>query len=148
MEHYFQSNTGNRFFLHSPLLERIEADTWRAEGESNAGTLTGLGNPISQRKKFLLPTANTYGIASLTIENGLPVSLTYSLDFAASGAPGFEGTNLEAVDFQLITLNSEGVSFGAGETFEVGVNDDEVPFGFNTSLTPGSHPEKVLMVLL
>ena len=142
----FTSNQtpGTRFFLHSPLLERIEADTWRAEGESNAGTLTGLGNPISQRKKFLLPTANTYGIASLTIENGLPVSLTYSLDFAASGAPGFEGTNLEAVDFQLITLNSEGVSFGAGETFEVGVNDDEVPFGFNTSLTPGSHPEKVL----
>ena len=142
----FTSNEtpGVRFFLHSPLLERLEADTWRAEGESNVGTLTGLGNPISQRKKFLLPTANTYGSASLTIENGVPVSLTYTLDFAASGAPGFEGTNLEVVQFNVITLNSEGADFGIGQTFEIGVNDDDVPFGFNTSLTAGSHPEKVL----
>ena len=122
----------------------MEADTWRAEGGSNIDTLTGLGNPISQRKKFLLPTANTYGSASLTIENGVPVSLTYSLDFAASGAPGFEGTNLDAVQFNLITLDSEDVNFGVGETFEIGVNDDDVPFGFNTSLSAGSHPEKVL----
>ena len=135
---------GVRFFLHSPLLERLEADTWRAEGESNSGTLTGLSNPISQRKKFLLPTANTFGTAKLTIENGNPVSLSYSLDFAATGAPGFEGTNLESVQFNVINLNSDGVTFGVGQTYEVGVNDDAVPFGFNTSLTPGSHPEKVL----
>jgi hypothetical protein len=70
--------------------------------------------------------------------------LTYTLDFAASGAPGFEGTNLEVVQFNVITLNSEGADFGIGQTFEIGVNDDDVPFGFNTSLTAGSHPEKVL----
>ena len=73
---------GVRFFLHSPLLERLEADTWRAEGPSNSETLTGLGDPISQRKKFLLPTANTFGVASLTIKNGLPIELSYSLDLS------------------------------------------------------------------
>ena len=142
----FTSNVtpGVRFFLHSPLLERLEADTWRAEGESSVGTLTGLGDPISQRKKFLLPTANTFGIASLKIENGLPVSLSYSLDFETSGAPSFDGTNLEQINFKTITLDSDGADFGIGETFSIGVDDMDVPFGFNTSLTAGSHPSKVL----
>jgi hypothetical protein len=135
---------GVRFFLHSPLLERLEADTWRAEGFSDAGTLTGLGDPISQRKKFLLPTANTYGVATLTIKNGAPVSLGYSLDFAANKAPGFENTALGIVEFNLIALHSEGVKFGDGQSYEIGVNDDDVPFGFFTSLTAASHPPKLL----
>ena len=40
------------------------------------------------------------------------------------------------------------MNFGVGETFVIGVNDDDVPFGFNTSLSAGSHPEKVLMALV
>ena len=85
----FQSNTdpGVRFFLHSPLLERIEAQTWRAEGPSDHGTLNGTNGPVAQRTKFLLPTSQTFGQASLTIANGVPVALDYLLDFFLS-VPG------------------------------------------------------------
>ena len=48
---FVSNETPMRFFLHSPLLRG-----WRrihgAEGESNSGTLTGLNDPIGQRKSF------------------------------------------------------------------------------------------------
>ena len=135
---------GAKFFLHSPLLERLETDTWRAEGASNHGTQTGAGADISQRKKFLLPTASTYGSASVTVENGVPTSLTYALDFSTEGVPGFEGTALEVVEFQTISLDSGNAVFGAPETYTIGTDDDDAPYGFNTVLTAGSHPAGVL----
>ncbi|MBG86573.1 MAG: hypothetical protein CMO80_06700 [Verrucomicrobiales bacterium] len=134
---------GARFFLHSPLLERIEADTWRAEGASENGTVTGLGDPISQRKKFLLPKANTFGRATLRVENGVPVELTYELDFTAPGVPGFDGTSLAGIPFRTLRLSSTGVSFGSAMTYGIGVDDGNVSYGFNSALNVGSFPAGV-----
>ena len=142
----FTSNVheGVRFFLHSPLLERLEADTWRAEGESNSGTLTGLEKPINQRKKFLLPTEKTFGNASLTIFKGRPVKLTYELNFDSEGVVGFDNTALQIADFKIIKLNSNKADFGEIRTFAIGSEDHDVPYGFFTNLSLGSYPEGVL----
>lgn len=142
----FTSNVtpGTRFLLHSPLMERLEADTWRVEGPSNHGVQTGAGEPIVQRSKFLLPTAKTYGTATLTIENGVPTELTYLLDFSVPGVPGFEGTALQSIEFRTISLSSAGAEFGAAQTYEIGVSDDAVPYGLHTALSPGSYSRNVL----
>jgi len=135
---------GTRFLLHSPLLERLEADTWRVEGTSNHGTLDGAGNAIVQRDKFVLPTFTTFGSASLTVSGGVPTALSYTLDFSQPGVPSFEGTSFSEVPFQTITLSSSGASFGAAQTFTIGVDDGTVPYGLNTQLSLGAYSPGVL----
>ena len=139
---------GTRFFLHSPLIERIEADTWRAEGPSDHGTLTGLGDPISQRRKFLLPTNSTFGTATLTIQNGVPTAIDYNLDFTQPGVPPFQGAAgnpaFQNIQFNSISLSSDNATFDAGQTFTIGTDDDAVPYGLNTALSLGSYPPSLL----
>ncbi|MEM9080589.1 MAG: PEP-CTERM sorting domain-containing protein [Verrucomicrobiota bacterium] len=131
------SGTGNSFLLHSPILERLEAQTWRAEGASNHGTLTGLNDPISQRKKFLLPDDTLNGVATLVISGGQIDSLTYTLDFS-NGAPGFENTALDGVTFDVISLLGGGSNFDTGTAYAVGSTDYlNTPYGLNTQLNMG-----------
>ncbi|MEM1293927.1 MAG: hypothetical protein AAGH89_01090 [Verrucomicrobiota bacterium] len=135
-------SAGTQFLLHSPLLERLEADTWRLEDISDFGVTDGLGNPTAQRNKFLLPTSTTFGSASLTILGGVPTELSYSLDFNAPGVPDFTGSSLAGIPFDNISLT--GNSFSSGGTFTIGVDDQNVPYGLNTALLPGSYPSSVL----
>ncbi len=134
---------GAAFFLHSPLLERLEANTWRAEGPSNHGTQTGSGDPIAERSKFLLPKTNTFGTATLRISNGVPVELTYTLNFTPE-VPSFNNRPLPGVVLEQITLNSTGVDFGTAQTFTIGTDDNNVPYGFNTLLASGVYPPALL----
>lgn len=131
---------GTRFFLHSPLLERLEADTWRVEGPSDHGTLDGGASAVVQRDKILLPTFSTYGSASLTISGGVPTALSYTLDLTQPGVPGFGGTSLASVPWQTISVGSSGASFGAAQTFEIGVDDGNVAYGLYTQLATASYP--------
>ncbi|MEM8679053.1 MAG: hypothetical protein AAGF97_06860 [Planctomycetota bacterium] len=142
----FRTNVdpGTRFLFHSPLLERIEADTWRAEGPSDHGTLNGLGDPIVQRRKFLLPTNSTFGEASVTIENGVPTSVDYVLDFSQPGIPGFENTALDGITFNEISLSSDAAVFDPAQTFSIGTDDDAVPYGLDTQLSLGAYPPGLL----
>jgi hypothetical protein len=133
---------GTRFLLHNPLLERLEADTWRVEGASNHGTKDGGGSGITQRDKFLLPTFNTYGTASLTIVNGAPVALTYMLDLTQPGVPGFENapnSQIAAIPFLSVSLDSTGAAFGPAQTYTIGVDDGAVPYGLYTQLASASY---------
>lgn len=130
---------GTRFLLHSPLLERLEADTWRVEGPSDHGTVDGGGSAIVQRDKFLLPTFSTYGTASLTISGGVPTALSYTLDFSQPAVPGFAGTAFEAVPFRNISLDSAGAAFGVAQTYTIGQNDADVAYGLNTQLALGAY---------
>ena len=140
---------GSRFLLHSPLIERVEIDTWRAEGPSDHGTLTGLDNPISQRKKFLLPTNSTYGSASITIANGALTDISYNLDFSQPGVPPFQGAAgnpaFSNIKFNEISLSTDNTAvFGAAQTYTIGTDDDAVVYGLNTQLSTGSFPPGVL----
>jgi hypothetical protein len=136
---------GAQFFLHSPLIERIEAQTWRIEGPSDHGTLDGAGNAVVQRDKVLLPARVTFGAASLTIQGGVPVGLSYAIDFSQPGVPAdFGNSALASVEFSAITVTSSGASFGAAQTFTIGVDDAGVPHGLNTQLLLGSYPPSLL----
>ena len=94
------------------MLERLEADTWRTEGESDHGTTTGSGDPITQRKKFLLPSTAKLATTTLKVENGMPTELSYAVDFSADGLLGFKGTALESAQLNRLTLNTGGIEFG------------------------------------
>ncbi|WP_018410084.1 PEP-CTERM sorting domain-containing protein [Methyloversatilis thermotolerans] len=138
---------GTRFFLHSPLIERLEADTWRIEGASDHGIVDGAGNAVAQRDKFLLPTFSTYGTARLTIVNGAPVALSYALDLTQPGVPGFGNApnpQIAGIPFQSIVLDSDGASFGSAHRYTIGVDDGDVAYGLNTRLSLGAYPGSLL----
>ncbi|MEM8911875.1 MAG: hypothetical protein AAGC97_08920 [Planctomycetota bacterium] len=143
---YNASTAGNRFLLHSPLIERIEADTWRAEGPSNHGTLSGAGAPIVQRRKFLLPTESLFGTATVTVSGGQITELNYALDFSQPGVPGFENTSLPStLLFNEIGLGLGGATFSSTNVGAVGsAAADAVPYGFNTALSLTSYPPSLL----
>ena len=140
---------GNRFFLHSAFIERIEGQTWRYEGASNNGTTVGTGDAISQRKKLLLPTDTTYGTATLVVSGGVPTSVSYALDFAADNAPQLDsGDGLSAlfgpgVSYGDISISTPaGTDFGSASVFAAGA-DDAVAYGLNTALDLAAYAPNV-----
>lgn len=143
---------GNRFFLHSAFIERIEGQTWRFEGPSDHGTLTGSGSAIQQRRKLLLPTDTTYGTATLVVAGGVPTSVSYDLDFAADNAPqltaGDDPDRLATlfgpgVSFGSITVSTPaGTDFGSASVFAA-VDDGPVPYGLNTALDIAAYASNV-----
>ncbi|HBE97673.1 MAG TPA: hypothetical protein DDW68_10935 [Verrucomicrobiales bacterium] len=140
---------GNRFFLHSAFIERIEGQTWRYEGASNNGTTVGTGDAISQRKKLLLPTDTTYGTATLVVAGGVPTSVSYALDFAADNAPQLDsGDGLSAlfgpgVSYGDISISTPaGTDFGSASVFAAGA-DDAVAYGLNTALDLAAYAPNV-----
>jgi len=145
----FNTSTGNRILLHSPLIERIEAQTWRAEGASNFGTVNGAGDPISQRKKFLLPDDTPNGTMSVTISAGAITGLSYLYDYAANSGLPFAGDSgnptLNGVTFNLIGISGGSDDFGASQTIGLGSIDALASaYGLNTALDLGSFPTGLL----
>ena len=140
-------SSGNvEFFLHTPILERIEALTTRL-GDSSP-------NGFSEDTKLLLPrndfstttdevnvtTTGFFGSGSLEVVNGVPVGITYN-----QGA-----STLQSFDFRFNPLSLEeldiatgaNTSFDAAGQFDLDTAgaSDSVPYGFNTTLAnfPGS----------
>ena len=141
---------GNRFFLHSSFIERVEGQTWRFEDASDHGTVEGGGDGVVQRSKLLLPTDTTYGTATLVVSGGVPTSISYDLDFAATGAPQLSsGDALSAlfgpgVSYGDITVSTPaGANFGSASVFNTGVDDGAVPYGFNTALDLAAYAPNV-----
>ena len=135
---------GIKFFLHPTLLGRLEVDTWRAEGASDHDTTTGSGDPITQRKQFLLPRSTKFGTYRLTITNEVTTALPCSLDCSTDAVRGFEGIALESIMFKMVSLNADGVDFSLPLTYIIGTDDDTAPYGLNAALTAGSHPQGVI----
>ena len=140
---------GNRFFLHSAFIERIEGQTWRYEEGSDHGTTVGSGGAISQRRKLLLPTDTTYGTATLVVSNGVPTSVSYDLDFAADNAPQLESEDAlsalfgPGISYGDITISTPaGTDFGSASVFAAGA-DDIVPYGLNTALSLAAYAPNV-----
>lgn len=147
----FSSNTpGVKFLLHSPLLERIETDTWRIEGPSSNGTQENDldGGPVKQRTKVYLPADNTFGEVQVTFDaSGNLTDLNYLLDFGSPGVPLFTDTSevgnaiLQDVAFQQISVESDGAAFTSSN---VGAVDsaaaDDQAYGLFTQLEPAVYP--------
>ena len=138
------SNPNVEFFLHSPILERIEARTTRLA----AGNALG----VPENTKILLPrTVNTttteevgvtttgfFGTGTLTVVDGVPVDFSYS-----------QGANtLQSFDFRFnplsleqLELSTDSGTFTLTDTFDIaGGLAGDAPFGYNTPLSafPGS----------
>ncbi|MCP4194837.1 MAG: PEP-CTERM sorting domain-containing protein [Planctomycetaceae bacterium] len=137
------SDPGVEFFMHTPLLERVEAYTTRIGSNSPQG--------YSENTKILLPRRSTttttdtngltttgfFGDGTLVVVDGVPTSLSYSL--------GEE--SLESFDFlfnpsSLDSLSISGNEFALDGTFDLDTPGAaaSAPYGFNTTLNgaPGS----------
>ena len=138
-----ESDAGVEFFLHSPLLERIEAFTTRIGSNSPNGH--------SANTKILLPrnasstttdengltSTGFFGDGSLTVVDGVPTSLKYSIgpDSLSSFDFLFNPSSLE----EMSIVGSEFSLAGSYDLNTAGAAD-AVPYGFNSTLTgnPGS----------
>ncbi|MEM6330151.1 MAG: PEP-CTERM sorting domain-containing protein [Planctomycetota bacterium] len=147
----FNNVTGNRILVHSPLLERIEAQTWRAEDASDfAGTPGGpveiSGTAVSQRTKWLLPDDTPNGVFTVEVVGGQIVDLEYAFDFSAnsgllftdpnegSGNPNLSNIRLDAVD-----IDGGAANFAAPQVFAAGsAGFLDAAFGLNTQLSTTS----------
>lgn len=130
------ADPGVEFFLHSPLLERIEAYTTRIGSNSPQG--------YSENTKILLPrkedttttdesevtTTGFFGSGTLTVVDGVPVSLAYvagpdamsSFDFVFSPS-SIEELTISGDDFVL--TNTYNLDFaGAADNAPYGLNSD------------------------
>lgn len=138
------SDPNVQFFLHSPILERVEAFTTRLAGGNALGVPTNT--------KILLPrtvnstttdevgvtTTGFFGTGTLTVVDGVPVNFTYNQGADTLQSFDFRFNPLSLED---LTINSSD-QFTLTETFDLdspGAADD-APYGFNTTLSafPGS----------
>ena len=130
------ADPGVEFFLHSPLLERIEAYTTRIGSNSPQG--------YSENTKILLPRTETttttdedgltttgfFGSGTLTVEDGVPVSFSYiqGPDALASFDFVFSPSSLEELTItgDAFTLtNTYNLDFpGAADNAAYGLNSD------------------------
>lgn len=136
------ATSGAELFIHSPVLERVEAYTTRVSSSSPLGT------PVNT--KYLLPrTATTtttdengltstgfFGTATATFVNGEVTSFSYSQgpDTLASFDFRFDPFSIEGLD---ITTGDE-TGFELVGTFDLDTpgDADAVPYGFFNTLTP------------
>jgi len=136
----FNNNTGNKILLHSPLLERIEAQTWRAEDASDFGVTEISGTAVSQRSKFLLPDDTPNGVFTVEINGSNEItSLNYTYDFSTNPGLGFsdEAGNPALANLQLdeVTITGDSSNFGTTEIFAAGSSDFlDTAYGLNTQL--------------
>ncbi|MEM9752450.1 MAG: hypothetical protein AAF916_03600 [Planctomycetota bacterium] len=80
------NNSDGGFYLHSPLLNRLEAVSLRTEGPLTAGSIAlgaapADGDPSQNRDDFYFPDFDPNGIATVTI-SGSDVTINYLLDFS------------------------------------------------------------------
>ncbi|MEM1424269.1 MAG: hypothetical protein AAGH64_09720 [Planctomycetota bacterium] len=131
------------FFLHTPILERIEAFTTRL-GDGNAqGANTNTKVLLPRRVDSVttdevgVTTAGFFGTGTLTVVDGVPVGISYNQG---------EDT-LNSFDFRFNPLSLEDITIeGTGNFTQTGAFNidngeaDVAPYGFNTPLSafPGS----------
>ncbi|MEM9149658.1 MAG: PEP-CTERM sorting domain-containing protein [Cyanobacteria bacterium P01_F01_bin.3] len=143
----FNNNTGNKILLHSPLLERIEAQTWRAEDATEnpgpsgnpAGAIEISGTPVSQRTKWLLPDDTPNGAFTVTVSGGAIDSVDYLYDLSANSGLLFsdESSNPGLANILLdeVAIAGDSNDFAAAQVFAVGSTDFlATPYGLNTQL--------------
>lgn len=143
----FDNVTGNRILLHSPLLERIEAQTWRAEDTSDfagqpGGPVEISGTAVSQRSKWLLPDDTPNGSFTVTVFGGQIESLNYLFDFSANSGLLFSDPNegagnpaLANLRLDEIAVAGDAADFAASMTFAAGSQGFlDTAFGLNTQL--------------
>ena len=132
-----------QFFLHTPILERVEAFTTRrgtgnAQGAAvNTKILIPRTTDSTTTDEVGVTTPGFFGTATLQVFNGVPIGFTYN-----QGA----GT-LQSFDFRFNPLSLEDLTLDGGDQFTL-VNEfdfdsgeaDAAPYGFNTPLSafPGS----------
>ena len=132
------ASAGVEFFLHTPLLERVEAYTTRIGSNSPQG--------YSENTKILLPRTETttttdegdlettgfFGVGTLTVEDGVPVSFAYiqGPDKLASFDFVFTPSSLEE-------LTIAGSDFTLTNTYDLDTAGaaDAAPYGLNSTLS-------------
>lgn len=139
------SDPGVEFFLHSPLLERMEAYTTRIGSNSP--------NSHSTNTKILLPrtassttsdkntpkrtTTGFFGDGTLTVVDGVPTSLSYS-----QGRESVSSFDFILTPSYLTDLSISGNNFTLQGTYDLDTPGaaDGAPYGFNSVLNgnPGS----------
>ncbi|MEM1109581.1 MAG: PEP-CTERM sorting domain-containing protein [Planctomycetota bacterium] len=92
-------------YLHSPLLNRIEAVSVRTEGALTAASIAAGagradGNPTQNRDDFYFPDFTPNGTATVTI-NGSDVTIDYDLDFSTLSGPNSQFFREETTDTDL-----------------------------------------------
>ncbi|MEL6498441.1 MAG: PEP-CTERM sorting domain-containing protein [Planctomycetota bacterium] len=131
------------FFLHTPILERVEAFTTRlADGNAQG---------VSENTKILLPrrvdstttdelgvtTTGFFGVGTLTVVDGVPTSISYNQGANTLNSFDFRFNPLSLED---LTVQGDGTFTNTG-TFNIDNGEADVaPYGFNTPLSafPGS----------
>ncbi|MEN0019501.1 MAG: hypothetical protein AAF747_01305 [Planctomycetota bacterium] len=139
------SDPGVQFFLHSPILERLEAQTTRLAAGNAAG--------VSENTKILLPrrddvtstdevgvsTTGFFGTGLLQVVNGVPVAFSYNQGENTLNSFDFRFNPLSLED---ITIGGDNQTFTLDNTFDLDTpgGADNAPYGFNTPLSafPGS----------
>ncbi|MEM8835860.1 MAG: hypothetical protein AAGD00_08570 [Planctomycetota bacterium] len=133
------SDPNVQFFLHTPILERVEALTTRLASTNS--------QDVPVNTKILLPrtvnstttdevgvtTTGFFGTGTLTVVDGVPTSFSYN-----QGAD-----TLQSFDFRFNPLSLEDLSVTSGSTFtQTGTFDldtpggaDEAIYGYNTPLS-------------
>jgi len=137
------SDPNVRFFLHTPILERVEAFTTRL------GTGNAAGANVDT--KILIPrtfdstttdevgvqTTGFFGTGTLTVVDGVPVGFTYNQGADTLNSFDFRFNPLSLED---LTVNS-GNDFTLANTYDIdGGEARDAIYGFNTNLSafPGS----------
>ncbi|MEM6638991.1 MAG: hypothetical protein AAF610_03730 [Pseudomonadota bacterium] len=131
-------------WLHSPLLNRLEMDSWRTEGALSAASLAdgaGVfdGDPTTQRDDIYLPDFTPNGEVVVTIV-GSTVLIDYDLDFATLGAansiflrdgvtPTALSDRLDAANARFDFLQIDGAGIATVTTATIGDGDEDIPYG-------------------
>ncbi|MEM7577757.1 MAG: hypothetical protein AAF328_09800 [Planctomycetota bacterium] len=139
------NNSDGGLYLHSPLLNRIEAVSVRTEGPLTAGSLAlgagrADGNLTQNRDDFYFPDFDPNGIATVTI-TGDDVSIDYELDFSTLDdtnaaflrngvTPTQIGDALLAAGVQFDNIGVEGGGTAAVQSAAIGSSGDDLfPYG-------------------
>ncbi len=143
----FNNVTGNRILIHSPLLERIEAQTWRAEDASDfadeqGGPVELSGTAVSQRTKWLLPDDTPNGVFEVGIADGEITGLEYLYDTSVNSGvlfsdpdDGASNPNLFDIRLDVFDIVGAGSSFASPQKFAAGTQGFlDAAFGLNTAL--------------
>ncbi|MEM6980619.1 MAG: PEP-CTERM sorting domain-containing protein, partial [Planctomycetota bacterium] len=135
------SDAGGIYYV-SPLLNRVETDTWRTNtgvtGTNWSGIAPADGDPTANEDDVYLPDFSPNGTATVTI-SGTAVSINYGLDFSTlpiTNAEFFRGGSTPTEISDILTAEGAFLSFigvdGSGtavvEEFLEGA-DGDAPFG-------------------
>lgn len=143
-------------YLHSPLLNRVEAVSLRTEGPlTNASLLAGAGRvdglPTQNRDDIYLPDFTPNGTAVVTI-TGNTVEIDYGLDFSTlpdSNAAFFRDGSIDTDISDLLTANNaqfgfigiEGEGLANVSVAQIGSGfEDTFPYGGYNVFDNGDDP--------